>query len=479
MNRRQIPGNGSSTKVLNLILQPTLAWVAILGLVFFSTVFILAGAGKILNLAFPAAALAVGVLLYIRYPILYIGFTWWMWFLTPFVRRLIDYRSTFTDPSPVLLSPYLVTLVTLATLWQHLPKTHRQGGLPFVLAFVGVFYGYFIGIIQNSFVVSSKALLEWLSPVLFGFHLFVNWQNYPDYRQNIQRVFFWCVLVTGIYGVVQYLVAPEWDRFWLINLKEKAVTFGRPEPFQIRVWSTMSGPLVFAVTMMAGLLLLFNSKEALRLPAIVTGYLAFLLSLVRTAWIGWGIGMVTLAASLKANLQMRLIVTLIVLAVCVTPLTTMEPFSKAINSRLQTLSNVSDVENDGSGRERALTYKKNLNDALNSYVGRGIGGMAGTDSAFLDMLFALGWLGTIFYLGGMLLLILKLFQSPESSIDTFASTARAITVGIFFELGLGPVMVGLSGVVFWGFLGMAMAACNYYQYQRTAKLKQSLQHNQK
>lgn len=277
--------------------------------------------------------------------------------------------------------------------------------------------------------------------------------------------------MTGVYGVIQYLVAPEWDRFWAISLKEKAVTFGIPEPLQIRVWSTMSGPLVFAVVMMAGLLLLFNSKEALRLPATVIGYLAFLLSLVRTAWLGWGLGMLTLAASLKANLQMRLIITIMVMVLCVAPLITMEPFSEAINSRLQTLSN---VEDDGSGKERALTYKQNLDNALTSYVGKGIGGMAGTDSAILDMLFALGWLGTIFYLGGMLLLIFKLFQGYESCFDPFASIARAITIGVFFELGLGSVMLGLPGVVLWGFLGVGMAARNYYQYQLNNGSKQCL-----
>lgn len=190
MSRRQILANISPSKVFSLGLRPVLAWMAILGLVLFTAVFILAGASKILNLAFPAGSLIVGIFLYIRYPIMYVSFTWWMWFLTPFVRRLIDYRSGFTDPSPVLLSPYLVTLVTLATLWQHLPRMHRQGGLPFVLAFVGVFYGYLIGIIQNPLIVSTKALLEWLTPVLFGFHLFVNWRNYPNYRQNIQRTFF-------------------------------------------------------------------------------------------------------------------------------------------------------------------------------------------------------------------------------------------------------------------------------------------------
>ena len=467
MIHRQILPSHSPTKVFLLSLQPAQAWMAILGLVLFTALCIVVGEGKILNLAFPAGAFAVGVLLYLRYPTIYVGFTWWICFLTPLVRRLADYRSGFTDPSPILLAPYLVILVTLATLWQHLPKTHRHGGLPFVLTFVGVFYGFLIGLIQGSPIKVTIALLDWLTPVLFGFYLFVNWRNYGSYRQNIQRTFVWAVLLTGVYGIYQYLVAPPWDRFWMINVNRNS--FGLPEPLGIRVWSTMNAPLVFAVVMMAGLLLLFSYKGPLRLPASGAGYLAFLLSLARTAWGGWFVGLLTLASSLKSSLQMRLIITMMVIAVCVVPLTTIEPFSEVIHSRLETLSN---VEDDGSAQARMQIYEYWLDDALNNFQGMGIGNAPGVDSAILNLLLSLGWLGTIFYMGGMLLLLFELFQCSESRLDPFASTARAIALGIFFQLILGSVMIEIPGVVLWGFLGMGMAARKYYQYQPTHGFKE-------
>jgi hypothetical protein len=61
---------------------------------------------------------------------------------TPLVRRLADYRSGFTDPSPILLAPYLVALLTLITFLQNVPILKRQGGLPFVLSFIGLFYAF-------------------------------------------------------------------------------------------------------------------------------------------------------------------------------------------------------------------------------------------------------------------------------------------------------------------------------------------------
>lgn len=397
-----------------------------------------------------------------------------MWFTTPLVSRLIDYRSVFDEQRLVLASPYLVTLITLFTFLKHLPKQYQQDGLPFVLAFIAVFYGFLVGLIKTSPITAARGLLDWLTPVVFGFHLFMNWRNYPNYSQNIQRTFVWGVLITGMYGVLQFLVAPEWDRLWLISTK--LTSFGDPEPLKIRVWSTMSSPGPFATMMMAGLLLLFNSKEALRIPAAGAGYLAFLLSMVRSMWGCWLVGAITLISSLKVRLQKRLFVTILVLAVCVIPLTTLEPFAKTINARLQTLSN---LEEDGSANVRRKIYEDGLSRALTNGLGNGIGNTfivndgklepVVIDSGFLDLFFTIGWFGTIPYLGGMLLLLFQLFQYSEFCFDPFMAASRAIVLGTFLSLAGGSAMLGFSGMIFWGFLGMAMAGHKYHQHQQTVK----------
>jgi hypothetical protein len=371
-----------------------------------------------------------------------------------------------------------VTLVTLATLWQHLPKAHRHGGLPFVLTFGGILYGFLVGLVQGSPIAVTKELLDWLIPVLFGFHLFVNWRDYPRYRQNIQRTFVWGVLVAGVYGVFQYLVAPEWDRFWLINVMQEAGadSFGKPEPLGIRVWSTMNGPTDFAVVMMAGLLLLFSDEGVLRLPASGVGYLTFLLTLTRTAWGGWFVGLLALVSSLKSILKMRLIITILVIAIFAIPLTTIEPFAGVIHSRLETISNPDDGAGS-SASERKQTYGKLLGPALTNFLGYGIGNIPNfgrpLDSSILVMFFSLGWIGVIFYLGGWFLLVFESFQSAESFIDVFASTARAIALSSLFMFILAQVVLGVTGVVIWGFLGMSVAANKYYWNQRIIRVRQS------
>ncbi|MFM8006965.1 MAG: O-antigen ligase domain-containing protein, partial [Dolichospermum sp.] len=294
------------------------AWIAIISfvLIIASDYFISAG---LLRLIFPVTALLLAVFLYLRHPILYIGFTWWIWFISPLLARLVDYRAGWDPTRQMLIAPYLVVFVTIATFLKYLPSAIRQGGLPFVLGFIGVFYAFFIGLVYNQPIPVIRGFLDWMSPIIFAFHLFVNWRDYPSYKHNIQRVFIWCVLVVGAYGIYQFVVAPEWDRFWLIESK-LFTSSGNPVPFGMRVWSTVHSVGPFGAVMQAGLLLLFTSSGPLIFPASAVGYLSFLLSQARTNWGGWLLGIIMIMGSVKAKIQMRLITIILVMAMCVLPL---------------------------------------------------------------------------------------------------------------------------------------------------------------
>ena len=467
MSQMQGIPSHSRKQSFSLTLEPQAAWMAILGLLLITALCLAAGLGKVLNIIFPAGSLGVGLFLYLRYPILYVGFTWWVFFLTPFIRRVSDNRSGFTDPSPMLLAPLLVATITIVTFYRNLPKAHEQGGLPFILSAAGVFYGFLVGMINGLPVPAIVSLMTWVSPILFGFHLFVNWRDYPSYRENIQRTFLWGVLVTASYGVYQYLVAPEWDCFWLIQTK-LYTSMGKPEPLGLRVWSTMNAPLQFGIVMLAGNILLFIGQGTLRIPGLAVGILSILLTSVRTVWGGLIIALITLIGSLKGGLQIRLIAFVLMIVLCMVPLSTVEPFSQVIQSRITSLSNVKD---DQSAKDRANLYGKTLNLALSEVIGKGNGTLQPIDSGIIELLLTLGWMGAIPYIGGLLLIFYSLFQPSKSKSDPFGSAARAIVVGFLPMLAGSNVIVGISGMVFWGFLGLGMAANNYQQHQYVVRLK--------
>lgn len=449
------------------------AWIVIVGFILLTLTCYFGGAASLLRLIFPATSLLVGVFLYLRHPILYIGFTWWIWFLTPLLARLVDYRIGWDPTRQILLAPYLVVFITIASFLKHLPSAVNKGGLPFVLAAIGVVYGCFIGLIFNQPIPVIRGFLDWMSPIIFAFHLFMNWRDYPSYRQHFQRVFIWSVLILGAYGIYQFAIAPEWDKYWLIESK-MFTSAGDPVPFGIRVWSTLHSPGPFGTVMQTGLLLLFSSSGPLIFPASAVGYLSFLLSQVRTSWGGWLLGIILILTSVKAQIQMRLIMIILVMTMCVIPLTTIEPISQVVTTRLESFSN---LEEDGSFKDRSKTYNRNLDLALSTGLGNGLGNIwkvneetgqievVVIDSGILDIFFTLGWFGAIPYVGGLLLMLISVSSYTEGKFDSFVSAARAIGISSCAQLIIYSGMLSVAGMIMWGFLAMAMAAHKYYHHQ--------------
>jgi hypothetical protein len=178
--------------------------------------------------------------------------------------------------------------------------------------------------------------------------------------------------------------------------------------------------------------------------------------------------------SAKVRIQMRLMAIILVMAICVIPLTTIEPISKVISTRMESFSN---LEKDGSFNDRSASYDRNLNLALSNILGNGLGNIwkvnektgqieaVVIDSGILDMFFTLGWFGAIPYVGGLLLMIFSVSQSNAARFDSFVNAARAIGVSSCTQVIIGSAMLGIAGMIMWGFFAMAMAAHKYYQHQ--------------
>ena len=459
----------SDKKTPLFLKQSKPAWAAIGGLAIFTVLGILLGAGSLVRLVFPLASLAVGLFLYNQYSILYIGFTWWLWFLTPLISRLIDYRSGWDPSRLIMVTPFIVTLITTITLVKYLPKSYRQGGLPFLLVIAAIGYGTVIGLINNQPVAVARSFLDWFPPLPFAFHLWVNWREYPQYKKVIQSAFLWGVLIMGAYGIFQYLIAPEWDLYWLIQAGMSSA--GNPEPLGIRIWSTMNSPGPFATTIGAGLLLLFTHHKPLRFPTAVVGILSFLLSLARSSWGVWSLAMLLFIPSLKRKLQVRIISTVLILGLCVIPLATIEPFASTIGDRFQSFNN---IEQDASFNGRKRIYEKNIVSALSTFQGKGLGntwsfndedqGFNATviDSGILDLFSTLGWVGAVFYLSGLILPIVELIKSSQVDLDIFLSALRALSLASCTKIIISTVMICVSGTLLWCFIGLALAGNKFH-----------------
>jgi hypothetical protein len=425
-----------------------------------------AGNGPLLRLAIPAIAAFLGLVLYLNHPILYVQYALWVWFLTPLLRRVVDWRFGWSDPNIVLLSPLLVSGVAGLAFLRKDGKAWREIPVVFVLCGAAILYGFVVGMLQRPSAETAYGLLNWLCPLLFGLHLYLNWPEYEQHRAAISNSFLWALLILGVYGIFQFLAPPAWDRYWLENvtLDINGSTFGQPESLLVRVWSTANAPGPFANIMMVGLLLLLVTRSPLKLPAAVAGYISFLLSMVRTAWLSWIVGLFWILKSAKPRVMVRVVLSILILLAFLLPAVSDPRLALVIKDRLTTFA---DLEHDASLGARLEMYRQLLGHVASDPFGHGLSneqivhGYA-VDSGILAAALSLGWLGMILLSLGMVSIFVRGEQYLTYG-DDFVRAAKAILIVFLVQLVGGNIFVSVTGAMFWTFTGMYLAARKYHE----------------
>jgi hypothetical protein len=443
------------------------AWIILIGFIIFTILGIL-GAANFLRIGFPIGSLAVGVFLYQRNPLLYISFTWWLFFLTPLVRRLVDFRSGFQAEALILAAPFLVTAITIPRFIQYALRSYpyRQEALPFVLVLSAICYGFLIGLVNLGLDFKiMRTLIEWITPVSFGFFVFSNWRDYPSYKKVIQKTFFWGTLLMGIYGLVQFVSMPPWDSYWQEKVAEvTGYANAQASEFGSAIWSTTNTNGTLAMFLMPGILLLFNSKSPLSTLTIVIGCLAILLTNARTSWILSLLALLILMGSLRSSLQIRIILITSLVVLLTFPIANIQPFSGMINSRLTSLSN---VKEDTSANARTWQYESFFKEGLFEPIGSGISSINHPDSGIINLIGEMGWLGSLPFLGGLILLFYNLFHYSKESHDVFMLVARAVSFSIVISPS-GNMFTAQPAFIIWFFASISLAGYTYHRCQLTS-----------
>jgi hypothetical protein len=423
--------------------------------------------GKLLILPFPVFCTALGYFLSKKLPPFYIGYTLLLWFLAPAIRRIIDYQSGYFTPGPWHLVPLLVTSISLVTFLQCLPKLNQKELVVFALPILGIFYSFLIGLVNGQPV--GKVLMELLSMVgsiSFGFYIYSHWQDYPNIRASLEKTLLWGLICISGYGIFQFLAPPEWEAF-LLNSEFGNLTFGRPVPYEIRVFSTMNSPQACACALSIALLVMIASTPSpVKLPALIFGSLTLLLTQARTFWLGFLVGLLALIPFLKMRSQLRLLAILMTVVFFVVLVATNESFLDVISKRLDSLSDTSD---DVSLTGRRDAFFKFLGFALTRVIGTGLAGaevinvdgFSVGDNGLLYILVSLGIVGSIPYFIGLSSGIVATYKIRNYKNDDLISSAKAIIASFFFFFFFISINE-FFGVAVWGFIGVILAASKYY-----------------
>jgi hypothetical protein len=447
-------------------------WLAIFGLFGFLGLFFLAGAGRFLVFLYPACSLAVGIYLFQYHPKLYILYAFWLWFLSGLIRRLIDYQSGEYTMGGFYTTPEFVTLISSLTFIRLFPKELKSIGLPFILCIGTVFYGTLIGIINNPLTDFSIVdfVLGFLCPIIFGFHLYSYWQEYPALSRSINKIFIDGVLVMGLYGIYQYVVAPAWDRFFL-TLTELAAR-GTPEPFGIRVWSTTSAAHQLVFPLIPGILLSlcppFNWTQYL---ALLFGSITLLASVVRTGWLCLLLVVTLYIVSIKPKQQSKILILLaVIFSLILVVILSVSQFNELVIQRFLTFQS---LDSDEALNLRTETFSKLFANIVFDPIGKGFGfylesisNISNGDGTFLPMLLWFGLIGTIIYFLGVFMIIAKIIKTEVPVSDNSLIIIKIICFGLMPMMFSGQYFPELPGLVVWAFLSLGLAAYKYYDHEK-------------
>jgi hypothetical protein len=389
------------------------------------------------------------------------AFAWWIWFLTPGLRRYLDYSIGWNPVTPISLTPYLVSGITLFSVARHLPKLARFSLAPFALLLAAVVYGQCVGMLRWGLLASTYGAISWIVPIGFGLHIAMATGRCGEYRVGVQRAFLWGILVISIYGLLQYVDPAPWDRYWMASAPMRSL--GQPLPYQVRVFSTLNSPGPFATVLAAGLLLLLASRSPWRWPVAGVALLAFLLTLVRGVWAAWLLGLAVYVVYLPWRAKSRLLAVLAIGAIAIPLVIFDQPFDP-VRTRVLSLMN---LLSDESFVQRTAGISRSTEIIVASPLGAGLGGSGVSvalqssssairdfDNGVLETLYSFGWVAGGAFLLGTFWLLLRTIVRSEAGDDRFTNSARAMAVCIALTAIFGSAFTGVSGLLLWTSIGL-------------------------
>ncbi len=444
--------------------------LVISGLFIASTLALLAGAaGRPAAIVFAVLASGCAILLHSTDPVSYVNFTMWLWFVSPFVRRVLDWRHGWNPTSPVLLAPQIASLLAVATLARNVKELRGTLFAPYLFVFAALGYGYMVGIISVGAIPATYALITWLAPALFGLQLAVMWRRYPELRASLLRTFYVALPMLAFYGIYQFVRLPVWDSAWMRNANMRSI--GAPLPFLVRIFGTLNTPGPYAAVLVTGMLLILPYKGWLRYPAIAASIVALLLARTRSAWFAFIIGIVGAQLSQPLGRIPKRTVTLLAVSLLALPLAATPQFRDSILPRLNTLI---DLRNDHSFVKRVEFSQQTASNIVESAEGSGLGstggaiklsgvqGMRSLDNGFLEVFYVFGWPGGTMFFLGIAGLVFQSFRFAEARSDAFANSVRAAALALVSMLPVGDVFTGATGFLIWSMVGLGIGSHAYH-----------------
>jgi hypothetical protein len=419
--------------------------------------------------AFPLMAFLLAAYLYRHDLSAFVTLACWLWFITPLLRRLVDYHIGYGRPAAILLAPPLALCapaVWLIADWRKVLRPPQTA--PMFCFVITCLYATFHGILNMAPRLVFQDLLTWVSPVIFAFTLIHHRDQAEEMFQAFEKAFVYGLLMVSIYGIYQFYVMPEWDANWMTQVDMNSI--GNPKPTEVRVFSSMNAPQIVASFLAVGLIAAFNSRYKIRFVAIPAGLLCLALSLARSGWVAATAGILYLLWKLPQRQRFQLVVAGLVATVAlIFALQTNDDLQQVLSARFESLS---DVKNDDSANERVEAYTALFGGLLTNPFGLGMGATVAVeenkvtvhhgwnqdlgDSTVAMVVTTMGLAGGLVIAWSLFPLGRRMFREPSVK-PVYTHTMQAVFIAMMAEAALDGVISTPTGFLTWGSIGFCLA----------------------
>ena len=393
----------------------------------------------------------------------------WTWATAPAIRRLIDWSSgSFNESSPVLVTASMSALLLAASVLKPSRRVPLGFGLGFFAILTAALFATVIGVRDNGWLPAAISAILWIAPVMLGLVMLTAGEDLEARIEAVLRFSRWALLVLSTYAIVQWVLAPPWDNFWLSNAFPYATKlgspFGQPEAFLIRPWSLFNSPFGFAHLLVW--LLISQIGTAVRgrkvtYAGVVAGCLALGLTGIRSAWVTAALTVAILAVYRQVR------VTRFIALLAATAIVTVTVFSPAAEEISRRIGTAGSAASDVSVLARIEKYNQALPPFLADFFGAGMGSTGSgaradlrsdqgftysLDSSYLEVLRVNGSILGICTISAVLLMSVAAFRRSRwrsPPLPAWGAMALVIPIDMF----LGGVLDGPQAVVTWIVIG--------------------------
>ena len=286
-----------------------------------------------------------------------------LWFLAPFIRRILALLSGTVANDPLSLAPFLATgaLAAIALVQYHVPTKIR---VVLLLAAGGFAVGLPLGFVYGP-RAAVYAFIAYTSAVSAGVLGFTEGLSSRD--SVLRRVLMIGLPVIAAYAIAQrYLPLTRWDQNWVNVTDFYSLGSGRDD--KVRVFGTLNSPGTFAALLGLSLLCYLTVVRHKLLAMVGATLLVVALSLtfVRASW--YALIVAALAHVVASRGQSARLV-LGTMAVTVAAALALSPVSAAARDVVNRFETITHLGGDRSANDRSGTLSQLLPEAVERPAG--------------------------------------------------------------------------------------------------------------